>query len=28
MDELRYIKNDYKLNTREDIIADFFKLVS
>ncbi|EKY4036696.1 helix-turn-helix transcriptional regulator, partial [Listeria innocua] len=28
IDELRYIKNDYKLNTREDIIADFFKLVS
>ncbi|MBC1502136.1 helix-turn-helix domain-containing protein [Listeria weihenstephanensis] len=28
MDELRFIKNDYKLSTREEIIADFFKLVS
>ncbi|AQY51549.1 hypothetical protein PWEIH_03546 [Listeria weihenstephanensis FSL R9-0317] len=28
MDELRFIKNDYKLSTREEIIAAFFKLVS
>ncbi|MBC6314050.1 helix-turn-helix domain-containing protein [Listeria grandensis] len=28
MDELRYIKNNYQLSTREEIITDFFKLVS
>ncbi|MBC2080272.1 helix-turn-helix transcriptional regulator [Listeria booriae] len=28
MDELRYIKNNYQLSIREEIIADFFKLVS